>query len=269
MQLAEHQQANSHRGNGAKNAGNPGVGAGNVAVHHQVAEQVDVVVQRVQLHQFLQGFRQGGDGVEQRGGVHPTHGKDTVQVHHITEIHRQRGKQQPQPATEKEEQHQRQPAQKDGPIEGGTGKDHDQQNRTKAEQHGDKAGNRLADGEDELGNVHLFDQRGVLDNRSQAHAGGLIEKGKQGVAADQVKREVWDIVAEHVRKDDALQQHHQQRVQNAPDVTQKAAAVFDFQIAADKFMDQRLVFFQVGPGALRGDLHCFGHVWLPPDLWPA
>ena len=50
MQLAEHQQANSHRGNGTKNAGNPGVGAGNVAVHHQVAEQVDVVVQRVQLH---------------------------------------------------------------------------------------------------------------------------------------------------------------------------------------------------------------------------
>src|SRR5699024_10397542 len=74
---------------------------------------------------------------------------------------------------------------------------------------------------------------------------------EQRVAADQIQRVVGDVETEHVRKNQRLQQHHQQRVEDAPQITEEAAPVFDFEVPRDQFPDQRTVFFEVPPAGVQ------------------
>lgn len=105
------------------------------------------------------------------------------------------------------------------------------EDRCQAEQHRNKAGKNPRDRKNEFGNVHFFDERRVDEYTVHGLVGGLVEEAPQGIATNQVKRVVGHIEPEHVAEHKGHDAHHQQRVQQAPKVSQDAAAVFYLQIA--------------------------------------
>ena len=170
------------------------------------------MVQRVELDDRHHERRQRRDGIKQRRGVHPCHCQDAVQVLQIPEVDRQRTEQHRHAGAEHQQQQKRRPDEQDRPVKRRAGDHHDQHDRRKAEQQVDKAGHDAADGEDEFGNVHLFDQGRIAQHAAHAHVGAFVKKVEQGIAADQVQREVRDVEPEHIGEHKRLQQHHKQRV---------------------------------------------------------
>ena len=212
LQLTERSEADAHHDHGTADAGDPGVGAGHRAVHDKAPHTVDVMVQRVQLDDRHHEGRQRRDGIKQRCSVHPGHRQDTVQVLQVAEVDRQRRKQHGHAAAERQQQQKRCPDEQNRPVERRAGDKHDQQDGRQAEQQVHKAGHHAADGKNELGHVYFFDKRRIAQHTAHAHVRALVEEVEQGVAADEIQREVRDVEPEHVGENERLQQHHEQRV---------------------------------------------------------
>ena len=216
------------------------------------------MVQGVQLNQRNHERRQSGKRVEQRGCIHPCHRHNTVQVLQIPEIDRQCAEQHRHTAAENQQQQKRHPDQQNRPVEGRAGNQHNQHNGRQTEQKVHKAGKHPADGKDKLGDIDLFNQRRIAQHAAHTHIGALVEEVEHRVAADQIQRKVRDIVAEHIGKDQRLQKHHKQRVEDAPHVAQNAAAVFYFKVACDQLPDEGAVLGEIVPAVVQltcGFLH--------------
>ena len=93
-----------------------------------------------------------------------------------------------------------------------------------------------------LGMYTFFDQGRITQHAAHAHVGAFVKKVEQGIAADQVQRKVRDVEPEHIGEHKRLQQHHKQRVENAPHIAQHAAAVFDLEVTGHQLADERPVF---------------------------
>ena len=77
--------------------------------------------------------------------------------------------------------------------------------------------------------------RRVTGNGEDGLMGGRIHKVEQQLTAEQIHREIINIPTEHGGEDHRHNQHDQQRIQNAPNVSQPAATVFELDI----FLDQQ------------------------------
>lgn len=117
-----------------------------------------------------------------------------------------------------------------------SGKDHDDEDCNEAEAHRDKTRKDARNREDELRDVHLLDQRSVLQDRIHRHVRRLVEECPQGLTADQIQRIVVDLEAEHVREYHRHHRHHHERIEQTPQIAQHAAAVFDLQVTSDEFL---------------------------------
>lgn len=125
------------------------------------------------------------------------------------------------------------------------GKYHDDEDRNEAEAHRDKARKNPRNREDELWDIHLLDQRSVLQDGIHRHIRGFIEERPQGLTADQIQRIVIDLKAEHVREDDGHHRHHHERIEQTPQIAQHAAAVFHFKVAGDEYLQQWIILIEM------------------------
>ena len=72
--------------------------------------------------------------------------------------------------------------------------------------------------------------------------GGIVHVVEQQLTAEQVHREILNVPAEHGGEHDGHDDHDQQRVQNAPDIAQEAAAVFQLNVFGYQQLQQIPVF---------------------------
>ena len=258
LRFAEYPHAHQHGEHGAAAAHREHVEIQRDAPHHGTAEACDVPVHGIQLDDLLHVEPANGKGhlggvVEDGGKIQQCGDEHAPDVHDIPEEHGGRCQKQAHAQTEEEQRHQRVDRLNEGQVEGCTGKDHDQQQRYKAEHavhHGKAA---LFQREDILGDIHLFEQGRSAQHTAHAGGGGLVEEVEQQLAAHQEHGKVVDAAAAHVHQTaehGPVHKAHEQRVQNAPHHAQHAAAVFELEVTADEVPQQ----IAVAPEAVP---HCF------------
>ena len=196
----------------------------------------------------LGGVVEDGGEIQQRGDEH------APDVHDIPEEHRSRRQEHTDPETEEEQGHQRVQRFKNSQMEGRAGKDHDQQQRHKAEHavhHGKTA---FFQREDILGDIHFFQQRGGAEHAAHAGGGSFVEEVEQQLTAHQKDGKVVDAAAPHIHQaaeHRPVHKAHQQRVQNAPHHAQHAAAVFQLEITGNQVLQQVTVFPEACEGVFQ------------------
>lgn len=127
----------------------------------------------------------------------------------VAEKYGERGKDASDTTAKYQQQEQRNRNEQDRPVERRACKDHDDQHRAKTEQHIHKAGNDPGNGENILWNVNFFDEACVSYHGRHCHGGGFVEKVVDDLTRDQIKRVVFDVIAENVRKCGSHDQHHE------------------------------------------------------------
>ena len=183
------------------------------------------------LHPPVEEFH----GVEQRCGVGPGRDENPPQMHDVAEEDGECADKQAQSSTENGHHHHQQ-RQAPERVDAGN---HAEVNHNQG--HGDKRNGEVdqfeqdfLDGEDHLLDADLLDKRLRVDDGAHGTRGAAVHEIEKNLAQDKVEREVLDVEAEHEREHGGKNDHHQQGIEYAPQHTQDAAAVFQFEIFADQ-----------------------------------
>ena len=114
--------------------------------------------------------------------------------------------------------------------------DHDDGDGDEAEGKVDGRREDLLDREDPTVHLDLLQERRGVDDGAQAAVGGVVHEGEGDVAHDEVERVVLQVGAQEVLEDEAHDDHHEQRVEDAPDDAQDAPAVAELEVLGDELL---------------------------------
>ena len=92
--------------------------------------------------------------------------------------------------------------------------------------------------------VDLGENMGVARQRGHALVGGLAEKGKHQVAAEEEGGVVGRRAAEKLGEHQSHHQQRQQRRQHAPGHAQHSALIFLFEVTLHQLLKEELVGFE-------------------------
>ena len=119
---------------------------------------------------------------------------------------------------------------------------HDERNRDQRERKVDQRKENLLHRKDEAIDLDLLEKRSRVDDRPKSSVCRVAHKGERNVTDDEVQGEILYRPAKHVRENNAHDNHHEQRVENAPDNAQDAASIFKLKILAYKLLENKDVF---------------------------
>ena len=180
--------------------------------------------------------------IENRRGIVQGRDEDAVEVKHIPEVDRSSGQKEADARGKNQQQGQGNKAENGVPVEGSPCVNHDGQKSGKGECQVHGARQYAGNGEEILWNVYLFDERAVFKNRSHGEVRGFRVETEKHLSAEQIQDVVVDVEAEQRGEHHGRNNHHQQRIQDAPQDSEDAASVFFLDITNDKFADKIAVF---------------------------
>ena len=95
--------------------------------------------------------------------------------------------------------------------------------------------------EDAPVDLDLLEQGRGVDDARERRVGGVAHERERDVAHDEVEREVGDVAAKHVRDHDGHDNHHEQRVENAPQHAEETTAVLELEVLGDEPLENEQV----------------------------
>ena len=87
-----------------------------------------------------------------------------------------------------------------------------------------------------IGIVCILGYETIVEIFAANLAGLQVVMLSPALSGDQIQGIIRDVKSEHIAEYQRHHAHHQQRVQQAPHIPQKAAPVFDLQIPANQFL---------------------------------
>lgn len=218
-------------------------GLGDHAVDDDFAEVADVDVHRVHIEQILDLQRIGVDVVEDGGQVHQEHGEHAVEVFDVPEEDEQGREHHPHADVEYGDAHDGIDEQQEVPVEGDALGSHEDEEDHQGQQEVDEGLHVAGEQEHVLGHVHLGKDPGVAHQGAHAAGGGVVEVGKEQIAAEEVDGIVLGGAAKELGEDQRHDNQRQQRGDDAPYHAQYGALVLLLEVPLDQLLKEEAVLF--------------------------
>ena len=242
--LFVHAKPDRHDGGRRQAADQMYIPARDLIVDDDGAEIADIVIQRINLEQYLQIRRERVDRIEHRRDVHQHHRNDAVNILHILKEDIKRRKNESNADIEHDQTDDRIDQKQELP-----GKSH-AVDRREYEEHNhrqpeiDQRRHVLGDQKQRLWDVDMRNDVRVVHQRAHALRRALAEIGEDHDARKKIDRIMRHIPAEEMAENKIEHQKLHQRRQHAPQHAQRRALIALFEVALHQFFKQKLISVQ-------------------------
>ena len=244
--LLEHEDTDDERDDGPRDAHEEHRGRGVLLPQENVTHKLEVVVHGVYLHQHDDPVRgalvdKQGEVPEDGREVGPRDDDDTPQVDDVAEEDGERTDGHAHADAEEHQQEQAQGQPDEVPRGHNLEEQHDNGHGDERESEVHEREQDLLHREDVPVDLNLLEQGRGVDDARERRVGRVAHERERDIAHDEVEREVGDVAAKHVREHDGHDDHHEQRVENAPQHTEETTAVLKLEVLGDELLEDEQV----------------------------
>lgn len=244
--LLEHEDTDDERDDGPRDAHEEHRGRWVLLPQEDVTHELEIVVHGVYLHQHDDPVRgtlvdKEGEVPEDGREVGPRDDDDAPQVDNVAEEDGERANGHAYANAKEHQQEQAQGQPDEVPCGHNLEEQHD-------DGHGDERESEIHEREQDLlhredvpVDLNLLEQRRGVDDARERRVGGVTHERERHVAHDEVERKVGDVAAKHVREHDGHDDHHEQRVENAPQHAEETTAVLELEVLGDELLEDEQV----------------------------